>query len=87
MIGITDYWTQILFRPLHDAVYDKLGLVPFDGTKDQLAPMKLIIKSLGVRVLTGKHSVQSLDLSAATDRLPVKLQAQILTILGYPGDL
>lgn len=33
------------------------------------------------------QTVQSLDLTAATDRLPVELQAQILTILGYPGDL
>lgn len=37
---------------------------------------------------TGKvQTVQSLDLTAATDRLPVDLQAQILTILGYPGEL
>lgn len=28
-----------------------------------------------------------MDLSAATDRLPVKLQAQILELLGYPGNL
>jgi len=33
------------------------------------------------------QTVQSLDLTAATDRLPVDLQAQILTILGYPGNL
>jgi len=49
--------------------------------------MELLLKSLGVRVLDGKKTVQSLDLSAATDRLPVKLQVQILNELGFSGDL
>lgn len=49
--------------------------------------MELLLKTLGVRVLDGKKTVQSLDLSSATDRLPVKLQAQILELLGYPGKL
>jgi len=32
-------------------------------------------------------TLYSLDLTAATDRLPVRLQADILNQLGYPGDL
>lgn len=87
LIGITDFWTQILFRPLHDAIYKELNKLPYDGTRNQLGPMELLLKSLGVRVLDGKKTVQSLDLSAATDRLPVKLQAQILNILGFQGDV
>lgn len=80
VVGITDMWTQMLFRPLHDSIYDQLERIPEDGTKDQLAPVKLILKK--------KTSwVASVDLSAATDRLPVELQARILLALGVPGDL
>jgi hypothetical protein len=80
VVGITDMWTQMLFRPLHDSIYDQLGNIPEDGTNDQLAPVKLILKK--------KPSwVNSVDLSAATDRLPVELQARILLQLGVPGDL
>jgi len=49
--------------------------------------MELLLKQLRVRVLDGRKTVQSLDLSAATDRLPVKLQARILSLLGFPGEL
>lgn len=87
LIGITDFWTQVLFRPLHDAIYSNLDKLPYDGTRNQLGPMELLLKQLGVRVLDGKKTVQSLDLSAATDRLPVKLQVQILNELGFSGDL
>lgn len=159
-IGITDFWTQILFRPLHDAIYAQLSKIPNDGTSDQTGPiirmigaLNLVVKPKGIEdtppqvivvngisvdittgegmdklppaladvirkvvseqanklvvenphttssdaydpplrkklAFTGKvQTVQSLDLTAATDRLPVELQAQILTILGYPGKL
>jgi len=80
VVGITDMWTQMLFKPLHDAIYDQLGEIPEDGTKNQLGPVKLILKN--------KPSwVNSVDLSAATDRLPVELQARILSRLGVPGHL
>jgi len=151
-IGITDFWTQILFRPLHDAIYAQLAKVPNDGTNNQVGPIvgmlgalnlctpgkgflaplpeEIVINGITVNRITlagieklplplqdivrksipkltpsdevdryvGKarpklamkgrvQTVQSLDLTAATDRLPVELQAQILTLLGYPGDL
>jgi len=138
-IGITDFWTQILFRPLHDAIYLNLARVSNDGTKDQAKPIKLMIEALNISNfhkanplikkdqmdapdlsaliqkimegnLTGSFSipestfslenkkrtklsggsvkrVQSLDLTAATDRLPVDVQANILNLLGYPGTL
>lgn len=52
-----------------------------DGTFNQLKP---IYRLLGFKTVKGLYS---LDLSAATDRLPVKLQAQFLDILfkDYPG--
>ncbi|AIT71973.1 RNA-dependent RNA polymerase [Rhizoctonia cerealis mitovirus] len=80
VVGITDAWTQMLFKPLHDEIYAKLGKIPEDGTRDQLAPVKLLLSNL-----KNPYAV-SVDLSAATDRLPVELQARILNCLGLPGD-
>lgn len=79
VVGITDAWTQMLFKPLHDLIYDRLGDLPEDGTKDQLAPVKRLLSNL-----KEPHAV-SVDLSAATDRLPVELQARILDCMGLPG--
>jgi hypothetical protein len=60
-----------------------------DGTRDQAKVVQVFLKKLGVKSLNGLKGkrCQSLDLSAATDRLPVKLQAQILDSLGYQGGL
>jgi hypothetical protein len=74
--------------PLHDAIYKFLGTIPQDGTKDQVAPIKNLLGALGVSSIehSGTKRLQSMDLSAATDRLPVKLQAQILQIMGFDGE-
>jgi hypothetical protein len=58
-----------------------LDTLSSDGTRNQLGPVKRILES---KSFDKFHSV---DLSAATDRLPVKLQAQILDALGLRGDL
>jgi len=79
VVGITDYWTQILFKPLHDSIYQSLGSIPNDGTYDQLRPITDLILGKPTHVI-------SVDLTAATDRLPVELQARILTALGIPGE-
>jgi hypothetical protein len=82
VVGITDFWTQCLLRPLHDSIYNFLGdYVPEDGTNNQLGPIKLLL-SRGKEL---NHFVTSVDLSAATDRLPVSLQAEILELMGLPG--
>jgi len=88
LIGITDWWTQVLLRPLHDDIYSFLATLPQDGTNNQVGPIKALLKSLSVNcnVKTRGKRLQSLDLSAATDRLPVILQGQILNILGFDGD-
>ena len=70
----------MLFKPLHDSIYASLEEIPEDGTNDQLGPVKLILKNKPTWV-------NSVDLSAATDRLPVELQARILSRLGIRGDL
>nr|UPW42138.1 MAG: putative RNA dependent RNA polymerase [Xinjiang mito-like virus 46] len=79
IIGITDQWTQWLFRPLHDSIYSFLGTLPEDGTNDQLGPVNRMLD------LRRGSLFYSLDLSAATDRLPVSLQADILDALGLNG--
>lgn len=55
-----------------------MSKIPQDGLYDQLAPTKNLLKKTTVRDLF------SYDLSAATDRLPISIQVQILTyLLGY----
>jgi hypothetical protein len=82
VIGITDQWSQWLLKPLHDALSDILKEIPEDGTFNQLKPVKVLMECN-----KGSKTFNSLDLSNATDRLPVKLQSDILNCLGFPGDL
>lgn len=79
VIGITDQWTQWLFKPLHDSIYKNLDKLTEDGTRDQLNPVNELLRVHSKAI--------SVDLSAATDRLPVILQKDILNILNVPGDL
>lgn len=83
VIAITDWWTQIVFRPIHDNIFSVLSLLPMDGTLNQIAPLDRLIDK--ARLVGG--NLNSFDLSAATDRLPIDLQVQILNLLGVRGDL
>jgi hypothetical protein len=69
-------------------IYSKLDLLDEDGTRDQKRVIRVFLEKLNAKSLVGEKGkrCQSMDLSAATDRLPVDLQAQILEILGYPGN-
>lgn len=80
VVGITDNWTQCLFKPLHDTIYSFLSNnVAEDGTMDQLKPINEALYD------RDSESFVSVDLSAATDRLPLAIQIDILNILGIPG--
>jgi hypothetical protein len=71
--------TQTLMQPLHKWIFDRLRMVPTDGTFNQTAPVERLIK----RFQKEGHWVASYDLSAATDRLPLALQVRLLVpILG-----
>lgn len=86
VVGITDWWTQILLKPLHDYLSGILRSIPEDGTFDQSGPVNSLLfnkNTLGVLV----DPIDSVDLSNATDRLPVTLQADILNTIGIDGDL
>ena len=75
VVGMTNWWIQIALYPLHNSIFDFLRKLPTDGTFDQHKP----IKGLCDRKLDSKF--YSLDLSAATDRLPLDLQVQILSLV------
>jgi len=60
----------MLLRPIHKALFGILSQIDSDATMDQDAAVErgqLMLKSSGFAA--------SYDLSAATDRLPVELQA------------
>jgi hypothetical protein len=82
VVAIVDYWSQLVLKPLHDSIFRSLRLISQDGTFDQESPMKELLYRL-----SPDTRIASFDLSAATDRLPVQLQAQILSALGLPGSL
>jgi len=72
VFAYVDPFTQWLLKPLHDAIFEVLALIPQDGTLDQLAPVRQLIRAK-------PHGPYfSFDLSAATDRLPIVIQMQIL---------
>lgn len=72
VFAITDIWTQSVLSPLHEALFDLLKRIPQDGTFDQLKPLR------GLQ-LKGIKQMYSFDLSAATDRLPIAFQVQVLS--------
>jgi len=75
IIAICSWWIQVIFKPLHDAIFKVLRKIPQDGTFDQIAPVNLLIQSQ-----TRGETFYSYDLSAATDRLPIDLQRDILNL-------
>ncbi|QMU24933.1 RNA-dependent RNA polymerase [Botryosphaeria dothidea mitovirus 1] len=82
IVAITNWWIQFNLKPLHDAIFAALRRIPTDGTFDQVKPFELLIsKAKPGQVFHG------FDLSSATDRLPVDLQADILHLLGVDGQL
>lgn len=64
-------------KPLHDYLFAILRLIPQDGTFDQLKPLNALYEK-------GCTTFYSYDLTAATDRLPIDLQVQVLQTLKGP---
>lgn len=76
VIAICSYWLQLILKPLHNSLFEILKRLKTDGTFDQHAPLDILI-SKG----TPGSKFHCFDLSAATDRLPLELQVDILNIL------
>lgn len=81
IVAQMDYWTQMAMTPLHNTINHFLRALPADGTFNQHALADR------VRAWTQDPSLEIFcyDLTAATDRLPIKLQEKILSILMASG--
>jgi len=77
VFAIVDYWTQSFMRPLHNWAFDILRQIPQDGTFDHRAKAK----EVGNRLKETGNPAYSLDLTAATDRFPVRIQESILSFV------
>lgn len=77
IIAMADYWSQDALTPLHNALFRILKEIDVDFTHDQEAGFAHTLRLANSDV----GSLYSLDLSAATDRLPVWFQASILSYL------
>jgi hypothetical protein len=75
VFAMVDAWTQWVLYPLHKLAFMILEGIRMDGTFDQTRPLSF---------LNSKRGLYSLDLSAATDRIPVYLQRELWgRILSY----
>lgn len=74
--ALVDLWTQSLLYPLHKWLQKVLKGLPNDGTFDQGAASERVRK----KAMAAGQSY-GYDLSAATDRLPLNIQVDILSSL------
>jgi len=79
VFAITDSITQSVMEPLHKFIFDLLKNLPMDGTFDQGAPLKRLL-DLHRNGDLSNQTFYSYDLSSATDRLPITLQKEILSL-------
>jgi len=68
VFAMVDPWTQLILRPFHLVLFKLLRRHSMDGTFDQLRPLRRGFKN---------KPLFSMDLSSATDRLPMDLQVLI----------
>lgn len=76
VIAIGDYWSQCALRPLHLHVNKLLKRLITDCTFDQNH-----FTSYLPQLNTSKYLYHSIDLSAATDRMPITLQKRVVEFL------
>lgn len=72
IVAILDYWSQSALKPLHDAEMHFLGSLKADCTFNQGGFRRSLSRS-------GPY--HSLDLTAATDRVPIAIQEPVLATL------
>jgi hypothetical protein len=82
VVGIGNYWIQNTLKPLHDALFRSLRHISTDGTYDQISQASRVADA------TTRGPVWSFDLTAATDRIPLIIQQDVMTFLSPTiGDL
>lgn len=88
VFAMVDIWTQSVLEPLHELIFNVLKNIPQDGCFNQARPLRIlqdkIIERNSLRSSEGSVKTFSFDLSAATDRLPIDLQVQVLGLLLQP---
>nr|QIR30231.1 RNA-dependent RNA polymerase [Plasmopara viticola lesion associated mitovirus 7] len=70
LIAISDYYSQLFLKPIHNIIMSKLNNIKMDRTFTQSPYNKWN--------LNNGEKFWSLDLSSATDRFPVELQKRLL---------
>lgn len=94
VFAMVDCFTQWIFRPLHDAIFQLLGVIRQDGTRNQIKPLTVLLDRRDKLIRENRKpgysrpdrkklpmktwSLFSYDLTSATDRLPVAFQEVIL---------
>jgi len=73
VIALLDYWSQSALRPLHLTCNKLLRRIPTDMTFNQDAFSHNVLPTL-----PDNNSYHSIDLSAATDRMPIALQCRLV---------
>jgi hypothetical protein len=76
LFALLDSVSQSILAPLHDILFEYLRSIPNDGTFDQDASIK---RSQSKAMASG--CAYSFDLTAATDRLPAALTANIISTI------
>jgi hypothetical protein len=82
VVASVNWWIQSAFKGLHKSIFRFLETVPTDGTFNQKRSFDQFLEKY-----SSNHLMSGFDLSAATDRLPIELQKDILIAAGLPGNL
>lgn len=80
VFAITDSITQSVMAPLSDGIFSILKNIPMDGTFNQTQPLDRLISLYKDGQLKGEKFF-SYDLTAATDRLPLSLQRDVMSLI------
>lgn len=76
IIAIGDYFSQTILSPFHDTLANILKTIPMDCTFNQDEGFKRVLE-----LTRGQKAVYSLDLSKATDRIPVKALSRMISYI------
>lgn len=71
VFAMVDPWSQMILAPIHHSLFKILSKHEMDGTFDQMKPLE--------RAWGRNLPLYSMDLSSATDRLPISLQSLLLS--------
>jgi len=74
VVAITDYWTQVAMKPIHEHLFALLKGIKTDATFDQLGRVNEYFQM-------GLSPHWSFDLKSATDLIPLALYKEVLTPL------